>query len=182
MVEHQVLYVDQLVTPQTVETIQPVAPVEASRNPPLKEGSSSDGHQEETLASGEEEPLIQMAECRICQEEDHIKNLEAPCTCSGSLKYAHRACVQRWCNEKGDIICEICHESYKPGYTAPIRAPPDETTIDISGGWTITGTPWTWVTHESLLWQQHNDIFLKLSMRNILPQMPVVLHSAALLL
>ncbi|KAJ6823974.1 uncharacterized protein M6B38_129950 [Iris pallida] len=141
MVEHQVLYVDQLVTPQTVETIQPVAPVEASRNPPLKEGSSSDGHQEESLASGEEEPLIQMAECRICQEEDHIKNLEAPCTCSGSLKYAHRACVQRWCNEKGDIICEICHESYKPGYTAPIRAPPDETTIDISGGWTITGTP-----------------------------------------
>lgn len=26
------------------------------------------------------------------------------------LQYAHRACVQRWCNEKGDITCEICHE------------------------------------------------------------------------
>jgi len=25
-------------------------------------------------------------------------------------QYAHRACVQRWCNEKGDITCEICHE------------------------------------------------------------------------
>jgi hypothetical protein len=25
-------------------------------------------------------------------------------------QYAHRECVQRWCNEKGDIICEICHE------------------------------------------------------------------------
>ncbi|ONK70766.1 uncharacterized protein A4U43_C04F1310 [Asparagus officinalis] len=55
--------------------------------------------------------------------------------------YAHRACVQRWCNEKGDIMCEICHEPYKPDYTAPPRPNPDETTIDISGGWTIIGTP-----------------------------------------
>jgi len=90
---------------------------------------------------GEDEPLIQAAECRICQEEDSIKNLERPCTCNGSLKYAHRACVQRWCNEKGDITCEICHEQYKPGYTAPPRVQPDETTIDISGDWTIAGTP-----------------------------------------
>lgn len=88
---------------------------------------------------GEDEPLIQAAECRICQEEDSIKNLEKPCTCNGSLKYAHRACVQRWCNEKGDITCEICHEQYKPGYTAPPRVEPDETSIDISGDWTITG-------------------------------------------
>ena len=26
------------------------------------------------------------------------------------LQYAHRKCVQRWCNEKGDIICEICRQ------------------------------------------------------------------------
>ena len=26
------------------------------------------------------------------------------------VQYAHRACVQRWCNEKGDTTCEICHE------------------------------------------------------------------------
>uniref|UniRef100_A0A0E0J530 RING-CH-type domain-containing protein n=1 Tax=Oryza nivara TaxID=4536 RepID=A0A0E0J530_ORYNI len=84
---------------------------------------------------GEEEPLIQAAECRICQEEDSIKNLEKPCACSGSLKYAHRACVQRWCNEKGDITCEICHEQYKHGYTAPPRVEPDDTIIDIGGDW-----------------------------------------------
>uniref|UniRef100_A0A0E0QJG3 RING-CH-type domain-containing protein n=1 Tax=Oryza rufipogon TaxID=4529 RepID=A0A0E0QJG3_ORYRU len=71
----------------------------------------------------EEEPLIQTVECRICQEEDNISNLESPCACTGSLKYAHRACVQRWCDEKGDLTCEICHEPYKHG-----------------GGWTITGT------------------------------------------
>ncbi|KAJ6801727.1 uncharacterized protein M6B38_195795 [Iris pallida] len=130
MGDHLVLNVDRLVAPQAVETVQPALP------PPSKEGSSSDGREED-----EEEPLIHMAECRICQEEDHIKNLEVPCACSGSLKYAHRVCVQRWCNEKGDITCEICHEGYKPGYTAPPRVQPDETTIDISGGWTITGTP-----------------------------------------
>ncbi|PIA57470.1 hypothetical protein AQUCO_00600301v1 [Aquilegia coerulea] len=88
----------------------------------------------------EEEPLISAVECRICQEEDSIKNLETPCACSGSLKFAHRKCVQRWCNEKGDTTCEICHEPYKPGYTAPPPLPQD-TTIDISEGWTISGTP-----------------------------------------
>ncbi|GJM85971.1 hypothetical protein PR202_ga01784 [Eleusine coracana subsp. coracana] len=79
-----------------------------------------------------------------------------------SIQYAHRECVQRWCNEKGDISCEICHEvfscfffssastyyeflfsvvqSYKPGYTAPPQLHHDETTIEISGGdWTISG-------------------------------------------
>lgn len=25
-------------------------------------------------------------------------------------QYAHRKCVQHWCNEKGDITCEICHQ------------------------------------------------------------------------
>ncbi|KAJ7530326.1 hypothetical protein O6H91_15G089600 [Diphasiastrum complanatum] len=60
-------------------------------------------------------------ECRICQEEDDKENLEAPCACSGSLKYAHRKCVQRWCDEKGDTICEICQQTYKSGYEVPDR-------------------------------------------------------------
>lgn len=59
-----------------------------------------------------------LAECRICQEEEEIFNLEVPCACSGSVKFAHRKCVQRWCNEKGDTTCEICHQTYKSGYTA----------------------------------------------------------------
>ena len=24
------------------------------------------------------------------------------------LQYAHRGCVQRWCDEKGSTLCEIC--------------------------------------------------------------------------
>ncbi|KAF5796821.1 putative E3 ubiquitin-protein ligase MARCH [Helianthus annuus] len=86
---------------------------------------------EKSEAHGVEESLIQSVECRICQEEDIIENVEVPCACSGSLKFAHRKCVQRWCNEKRDIVCEICRQPYKPGYTAP---PPqsDDTLIDIS--------------------------------------------------
>lgn len=26
------------------------------------------------------------------------------------LQYAHRRCVQRWCNEKGNTTCEICQQ------------------------------------------------------------------------
>ena len=49
---------------------------------------------------GEEEPLIQAAECRICQEEDSVKNLEKPCACSGSLKVWILSCsgFQTLCN------------------------------------------------------------------------------------
>ncbi|KAK1427204.1 hypothetical protein QVD17_15887 [Tagetes erecta] len=87
----------------------------------------------------EKEPLIQFVECRICQEEDTVNNLEVPCACSGSLKFAHRKCVQRWCNEKGDTICEICHKAYEPGYTAPPQS--EDTILDISASWTVHGTP-----------------------------------------
>ncbi|XP_074340653.1 uncharacterized protein LOC141678272 isoform X2 [Apium graveolens] len=80
-------------------------------------------------------------ECRICQDEDSIINMETPCTCRGTLKYAHRKCVQQWCNEKGGISCEICHQPYQPGYTAPPGPQFETTTIDIGGGWQISGTP-----------------------------------------
>lgn len=139
MGEHLVLYVDRLVNPTNLqESESSVAPESSSG---LKEEREVD---EEALnhSEGEDEPLINGAECRICQEEDHISSLEVPCGCSGSLKYAHRKCVQRWCNEKGDITCEICHQPYQPGYTAPPPAPrPEDAAIDIGGGWTLSGTP-----------------------------------------
>ncbi|KAJ1289658.1 hypothetical protein BS78_02G181400 [Paspalum vaginatum] len=140
MKDHLMLNVDDLSIPgpnEVTRAVRSTSSGEAIAQPP------SLAHAilavRESMVS-EEEPLLQVVECRICQEEDSIKNLESPCACTGSLKYAHRACVQRWCNEKGDVTCEICHEPYEHGYTAPPRAHPDETTIDISGGWTITGT------------------------------------------
>ncbi|KAH1073909.1 hypothetical protein J1N35_026237 [Gossypium stocksii] len=80
------------------------------------------------------------------EEFESMKSLEAPCACSGSVKvkkkkhdfilysfdfnacfhvfdwffysqFAHRDCIQRWCNEKGNTTCEICLQEYEPGYT-----------------------------------------------------------------
>ncbi|XP_019160705.1 PREDICTED: E3 ubiquitin-protein ligase MARCH3-like [Ipomoea nil] len=58
-------------------------------------------------------------ECRICRGEDLDSNMEVPCSCRGTLKYAHRGCVQSWCNKKGDTVCEICNQPFQPDYTAP---------------------------------------------------------------
>ncbi|KAI7728746.1 hypothetical protein M8C21_028675 [Ambrosia artemisiifolia] len=60
-----------------------------------------------------------LVQCRICHDEDQDLSMEIPCGCRGSLKYAHRKCVQRWCNEKGNTTCEICLQPFKPGYTSP---------------------------------------------------------------
>lgn len=138
MGDHVVLHMDRLIAPQTAAMVQSSSSVPV----PAAGCSAMDKADEERVVAvpEEEEPLTQLLECRICQDEDHIKNLETPCACSGSLKYAHRECVQRWCNEKGDTICEICHETYKSGYTAIPRPLDGITTIDISGGWAITGS------------------------------------------
>lgn len=60
-----------------------------------------------------------LAQCRICHDEDEPSKMEAPCACCGSLKYAHRRCVQMWCNQKGNTVCEICQQQFMPGYTVP---------------------------------------------------------------
>ncbi|CAH9132583.1 unnamed protein product [Cuscuta epithymum] len=71
--------------------------------------------------------------CRICHEAEFesFKPMESPCGCSGTVKFAHRECIQRWCNEKGNTICELCLQRYEPGYTA---APPHK----MAGATTLT--------------------------------------------
>ncbi|XP_057530696.1 uncharacterized protein LOC130809084 [Amaranthus tricolor] len=139
MGEHLVLHVERLVNPRNAQESE-VASSSSSWNSALEK--KREGNEDEPIEGGEDEPLIQIAECRICQEEESVSGLEVPCGCSGSVKYAHRKCVQRWCNEKGDVTCEICHQPYQGGYTAPPPPPPSEdTAIDIGGGWTISGTP-----------------------------------------
>ncbi|KAL9227626.1 hypothetical protein vseg_003294 [Gypsophila vaccaria] len=63
--------------------------------------------------------------CRICHEAEFesCRKLETPCACAGTAKFAHRECIQRWCDEKGNIICEICLQKYEPGYTAIPKQP-----------------------------------------------------------
>ncbi|XP_039042278.1 uncharacterized protein LOC120181150 [Hibiscus syriacus] len=106
------------------EPVQPVrfdvVPSEENPRPPCL----SDYKEKEVVREDEEEPLIQSAECSICQDEDSIKNLE-----TAFNEYAHS-------NDKGNINCEICHQPYQPDYTALPRVQTEETTIDI-GYWSL---------------------------------------------
>ncbi|XP_021744974.1 uncharacterized protein LOC110710944 isoform X1 [Chenopodium quinoa] len=115
MGDHLALLVNRLLTESTIH-----AAIE-SRN---RAKEIEEGKDVEFLMPIEEDDAElssprKVVECRICQDEDFDSKMETPCSCSGSLKYAHRRCVQRWCNEKGDINCEICHQPFRPGYSAP---------------------------------------------------------------
>jgi hypothetical protein len=79
------------------------------------EGSRDDDEAAGLLGQGER------VDCRICHEEEDVARMEAPCSCSGSVKYAHRNCIQRWCDEKGNVKCEICGQDYR-GFVAAERA------------------------------------------------------------
>ncbi|OMO73402.1 Zinc finger, RING-CH-type [Corchorus olitorius] len=108
MGDHFVLLVDRLLTESTLE-----AAIE-SRNQSQQGMSSASKDDMIDFSSYTMDEIVsssprKLVECRICHDEDEDLNME----------YAHRKCVQRWCNEKGDISCEICHQQYKPNYTAP---------------------------------------------------------------
>ncbi|PWZ10394.1 E3 ubiquitin-protein ligase MARCH2 [Zea mays] len=83
-------------------------------------------HDEEEELPSPSSSLGYLMLCRICHEEEDggRATMESPCGCSGSLKYAHRRCVQRWCDEKGTAICEICLQNFEPGYTMPPKKTP----------------------------------------------------------
>lgn len=68
--------------------------------------------------------LMSADACRICFDEDTISALEQPCGCTGTQRYAHHACIQKWINEKGHLKCEICEQQYKAQYTVPPPPPP----------------------------------------------------------
>ena len=58
------------------------------------------------------------AECRICFENDSTfeNPLISPCLCSGTSKYVHKCCIQRWRRENMTSIafrrCQECHFFY----------------------------------------------------------------------
>lgn len=93
MGDHLVLCVDRLITPQSLESIQGTDSPGSSLGSTCSQNTAEvptfvinvEGV-EQHVGHEEEELLIQTAECRICQEEDTLKNLEVPCACSGSLK------------------------------------------------------------------------------------------------
>lgn len=42
-----------------------------------------------------------------------MSSLETPCGCTGTQRYAHKECIQKWVNEKHHTTCEICDQPYK---------------------------------------------------------------------
>lgn len=50
--------------------------------------------------------------CRICLSADSPAALLSPCHCTGSVRYAHMACLLRWCVERASTRCEICGATY----------------------------------------------------------------------
>ncbi|KAG0454806.1 hypothetical protein HPP92_023756 [Vanilla planifolia] len=116
MGDHLALLVDRLLTESTLAaTIESRRKAETGHRLVCSTASSIEFNKKvDPLNTFSAEKV---AECRICLEEDDDAHMEVPCSCRGSLKYAHRKCVQQWCNEKGDTTCEICLQQFKPGYT-----------------------------------------------------------------
>ena len=54
--------------------------------------------------------------CRICLENDKLKNLISPCRCCGNSKYVHKKCINQWRNTNANndkyYKCEVCNEKY----------------------------------------------------------------------
>lgn len=101
--------VERLIKPETLQSKQGAVVSEPSgvcHHSHAAESSSAvveEEAYEETGVPDEEQPLIEAMECRICQEEDSIKNLEAPCACSGSLKVS----ISSTCISFGSIMLKI---------------------------------------------------------------------------
>ncbi|KAI0987982.1 hypothetical protein GJ496_011969 [Pomphorhynchus laevis] len=64
--------------------------------------------------------------CWICFAQDDEDNLSdewiSPCRCSGTTKWTHQSCVQRWIDEKQggvssvQVYCPQCQEPYNIGF------------------------------------------------------------------
>lgn len=87
MGDHLALLVDRLLTESTLEAaiksrkqahFGPISPLPGNDTRRPESGNIS--------GFGEVGPAHKLVECRICQEEDFDLNLEAPCSCCGSLK------------------------------------------------------------------------------------------------
>lgn len=94
MADRLALCANRLITAPTLELMHQ----EEKQRVLSAEGSSQqtndlDSNQatDEVSFSGEEDGSGVKAECRICQEDDMVPNMEAPCACAGSIKVKLRS-------------------------------------------------------------------------------------------
>ncbi|CBZ36596.1 hypothetical protein, conserved [Leishmania donovani] len=91
-------------------TAPSAAAAEARRRAPASSAANAAPHEEE-----EEEESF----CRICREGSDIAPLIVPCACTGSVRFVHATCLDRWRIEsaKRNLAnvnhCEICKEPFR---------------------------------------------------------------------
>lgn len=94
MGDHLALLVDRLLTESTLEAA--IKSRKQAQFGPVSPLSGNDTCQPESSnipGFGEVGSAHKLVECRICQEEDFDLNLEAPCSCCGSLKVPLRFAI-----------------------------------------------------------------------------------------
>lgn len=67
--------------------------------------------------------------CRICLDIDELPNLISPCLCSGTSKWVHKKCLNRWralvpSGHENNKICKECRGEYNYDYTRTVRMRP----------------------------------------------------------
>lgn len=51
--------------------------------------------------------------CRICYDDQSQEKLISPCKCSGSVKWVHNSCLQKWIDISKKNECSTCKYTYK---------------------------------------------------------------------
>lgn len=66
-----------------------------------------------------------MSFCRICLDDDTIRNLISPCRCNGTSKYVHYECLEEWRvnnpNHDAQVKCMECNTEYRIVNKYPIE-------------------------------------------------------------
>ena len=61
----------------------------------------------------ENEPISSEKICRICYDDQKEDKLISPCKCSGSVKWVHQSCLQKWIDISHKKECSTCKYKYK---------------------------------------------------------------------
>ena len=96
---------------EDLERKEEVQPVGAAIHSPLKNSkNNTEDNDDTTLAESSAVSTVSIGEmCKICHcGVEANASLIAPCYCSGSLKYVHQECLQRWIKSSDIKRCELC--------------------------------------------------------------------------
>lgn len=141
----------------------------------------------------EEEPLLETSEeiCRIChggqEEEPTLGRLFSPCYCSGSIKYVHVECLEKWRtlsqNPASVVRCDSC--KYEYNVRRPALAKLLQSEITISGLSTFAFSAITLGSGSAInilsgqKWEMKNSILygiIVVGVVGVLPKLPGLLR------